>query len=159
MVKDYQLHTVSAEFFGKLKIVAPRFFTHSCTPGVDLLCLMQSLDLGIPYIHSSEQFPDICQGVRQAYNTYVDVDPEMPRALVVPISPDKAVQMYHRFTYLSLITDLFSIKNNVAVLDGGEYFEIKLDSDSVLSKYAYQEFGEVCEELPKEIAAFTQEQQ
>lgn len=96
---------------------------------------------------------------------------QQERPLIIPIlrSSDTNTPLYHRFTYLSLIKDIFDVKNNVFEFKtekGSEFYEIGLSSpdqtyavsDKIMFKHAYTEYNIVCKELGEEISKFGEEE-
>ena len=87
---------------------------------------------------------------------------EHPLLIVLDRRSDLQTMLYHSWNYLSLIQDIFNIKNNQFVYQEDAKaqpvtYELDFTSDDILQENAFRSFHEAAESVDKAMSAWKEE--
>lgn len=177
----HRVISVSSDFFGAFQVVGPEFFVfqnggfgkvysesriasqvYVDTIAESLYCFYQTLGFGGPIIRVTD---DLTKKVAQKLNAIYKQNPTQGKQSLLVLwsrQDDLYTPVYHSWTYLSQIHDIFNIKNNTFVFQEeanapSKTFEICLQSDTILKQFGMMGFHEASESIGKSLDEWVRE--
>jgi hypothetical protein len=183
---------VSSEWIGGFQVLAPDFFvipksesnfeeiykfsldkTHPIDDLADriangLFCIFKSLNLPAPVVRLSDNDAigdAICKRLASLFGKSQGKEAGSSRPLLVLLYRfnDLHSILYHGWNYLTMISDVFSIRNNSFAFSEDpnspdtKTYEIDFKEDPILNENAFRRFDEACENVNKSFDSWKKE--
>jgi len=125
--------------------------------------MSESLGLGSPLMKICDDLTTkLSDKIQSLYRKSAPVTGRQWLLITIDRQEDTFTPLYHSWSYLSLIQDIFDIKNNAFVFmedtkAPSQNFEICLKSDNILRANAFKGFHEAGENVDKALSEWKQE--